>query len=736
MKFQKYLEENQISLWKDFYLNYSLLKKILKPMHKLYKMKLRKVYLNILSKQIQSSSLKNPLLDLENELNFLDESLNADDIANQFHNQIILEIKKVEHFFKETLDNRIITRLKEIKEQIEFAKLHLVFDDYSKTFDLAIKQLYREVSLLKDYVDLNMKAKGKILKKFHKIIKMLLGEKKNSSYEIVDEEIEDFINSYGLKDYEETLKKITYDLTKLFSNAFSGKYKDSSNKILKNSIITDQFSLIQSFSIGICIGIIIFESIIIYCVSKNYSVTVNNDLEMHIIFPVFRALFLFSIYFIFLGLNFYIWTKCNISFRIIFNISSSDNSETYKIVKFCIFLLVMLFTCFTFFLIHRTQINFFGEFISKFPNISSPAICWLIVLIYLCFELSGENVLIDILKDIFYFSKENIDFRTIWISEQFISLIPAFRGIVYTFCYYNYHYYSYPQNIIHNYCSFSPISNIKYFIITLIPLFIRLIQCIIILRYAISKKIRYTQRNQTVNIVKFILLIIVSSLSFYSVYHPNTNSWLEEIWGVTIVFTAIFSFFCDVWYDYNLFRGRILRKKLCYSPSFIYYIGIFFDLLFRFGFMLVISPEYTEYFFGYEVTVLATTFYILEIIRRFIWNCFKIEVKHIEISKRYLMTTDVKLPFQKDELGNLHLENSIDYSRNKTFGQISSRNHEEKVTYDSRYTGDVEKVSGIDVESLYEIELINYLKGIYYERTKENLGKEMIENLLDITINE
>ena len=68
--------------------------------------------------------------------------------------------------------------------------------------------------------------------------------------------------------------------------------------------------------------------------------------------------------------------------------------------------------------------------------------------------------------------------------------------------------------------------------------------------------------------------------------------------------------------------------------------------------MLVLSPEYTEYFFGKEVTYLATTFYILEIIRRFIWNCFKIEVKHIEISKRYLMTTDVKLPFQKDELGN------------------------------------------------------------------------------------
>ena len=94
------------------------------------------------------------------------------------------------------------------------------------------------------------------------------------------------------------------------------------------------------------------------------------------------------------------------------------------------------------------------------------------------------------------------------------------------------------------------------------------------------------------------------------------------------------------------------------------------------------------------------------------------------------------MPFEKDQSGNLHLENSIDYSRNKTFGQISSRIEEEKVSYDSRYTGDVEKINGIDVGSLYEIELINYLKGTYYERTKQNLGKEMVENLLDITINE
>ena len=67
---------------------------------------------------------------------------------------------------------------------------------------------------------------------------------------------------------------------------------------------------------------------------------------------------------------------------------------------------------------------------------------------------------------------------------------------------------------------------------------------------------------------------------------------------------------------------------------------------------------------------------------------------------------------------------------------ISSRSEGERVTYSSRFTGDVENIQGFDVESLYEIDLANYLKGTYYERTKINLGKEMAEGILDITINE
>jgi len=37
MKFGEYLEQEQVSEWKDFYINYSILKRIIKKLEKKYK---------------------------------------------------------------------------------------------------------------------------------------------------------------------------------------------------------------------------------------------------------------------------------------------------------------------------------------------------------------------------------------------------------------------------------------------------------------------------------------------------------------------------------------------------------------------------------------------------------------------------------------------------------------------------------------------------------------------------
>ena len=113
MKFLEFLISNQIQIWKDFYINYNLLKQIIKPLHALYKTKLRSLYL----KKSNIDESREALLLTLNE-----PDVNIPKIAQEFQTQIILELQKVHFFYTETLHKKIEPRLFEIQEQIDFAK--------------------------------------------------------------------------------------------------------------------------------------------------------------------------------------------------------------------------------------------------------------------------------------------------------------------------------------------------------------------------------------------------------------------------------------------------------------------------------------------------------------------------------------------------------------------------------------------------------------------------------------
>ena len=149
MKFLEYLLTNQISIWRDFYVNYRLLKRILKPLHQLYESKLRIAYVKKQENPHQAPNEINESL----LLSMREPDCDITKSDREFRTQILFEIEKVEHFYKDTLHKKIETRLYEIQEQIEYAKLNNIFNSYQQTFELAIKELYKEISLLKDFVD-------------------------------------------------------------------------------------------------------------------------------------------------------------------------------------------------------------------------------------------------------------------------------------------------------------------------------------------------------------------------------------------------------------------------------------------------------------------------------------------------------------------------------------------------------------------------------------------------------
>ena len=92
MKFLEYLLTNQISIWRDFYVNYRLLKRILKPLHQLYESKLRIAYVKKQENPHQAPNEINESL----LLSMREPDCDITKSDREFRTQILFEIEKVE----------------------------------------------------------------------------------------------------------------------------------------------------------------------------------------------------------------------------------------------------------------------------------------------------------------------------------------------------------------------------------------------------------------------------------------------------------------------------------------------------------------------------------------------------------------------------------------------------------------------------------------------------------------
>ena len=177
MTFYQQFEKGKVKVWEDFYLNYTIMLKILEPFKMQYKKKLDKAvpktrYSIALSQQsftIDTNSL------LANYY-VPDENFDFSKMDNTYTEQFKEELKKVNHFFMETFYGRLKQRFHSINEQIHHADLINEFEIYEDNFEMAIKEVFKEVSLLDDFITINLEAKDKLLKKYEKYFKYYIDD--------------------------------------------------------------------------------------------------------------------------------------------------------------------------------------------------------------------------------------------------------------------------------------------------------------------------------------------------------------------------------------------------------------------------------------------------------------------------------------------------------------------------------------------------------------------------------
>lgn len=369
---------------------------------------------------------------------------------------------------------------------------------------------------------------------------------------------------------------------------------------------------------------------------------VDDDSLFKDVFPMFRGVGACILYVWLLAWNVFGWTKANVNYKLIFgfNYHFSQISEILKRAAMFTFIFLIMFI---WYIILRQNLGKLAIVLSFIPKEITPLLVWAIFLGYLFFPSSkymnplGRLYFYRLLKNIFLNPFDKVTFRIAWSTDQIVSFVGPLKDLEYTICFYFGNIFD--QNHI-DYCqSRDRISS--GFIVAFIPLFYRIMQCS---RNIYDKKILFGP--DFFNCLKYLKSLIVVIFSFLTTIHKNEGIYLN-LWIFFAIISTLYSYFWDLKMDWGFltFKGKhpLLRKELSFENKSFYYLAMSANLILRFAWTLSISPDIVARVIRPEIFTFIICF--LEMLRRCIWNFFRVEKEHIQNCGAFKAVENIVLPF-------------------------------------------------------------------------------------------
>ncbi|KAF3665147.1 Phosphate transporter PHO1 -like protein 10 [Capsicum annuum] len=224
-----------------------------------------------------------------------------------------------------------------------------------------------------------------------------------------------------------------------------------------------------------------------------------------------------------------------------------------------------------------------------------------------------------------------------FLADQMTSQVEAIRSLEYYICYYTWIKSSHG----HNMCESHNIYNIFYFILAIIPYWFRFFQCV---RRLCEEK----DQAQALNGLRYFLTIL--ALVIKTAYGLRKGSTLEVLVILSSLITTFFNTYWDIVVDWGLLRrkskNKFLRDKLILHHKSVYFIAMVLDVLLRFAWLQLVLKFNVHSLQGSTV---SSIFACLEVIRRGMWNFFRLENEHLNNVGKYRAFKSVPLPFAYHE---------------------------------------------------------------------------------------
>ncbi|KAF9114965.1 hypothetical protein BGX27_009293 [Mortierella sp. AM989] len=519
----------------------------------------------------------------------------------------------------------------------------------------ALYEFYRSLEMIKNYKVLNHTGFAKILKKFDKTAgwkasKSYTTSKLDSTYFMASSTVEDLISE-------------TEDV---FIDNFEQGHRRRGMAKLRIPDAKDKTHYWTAMRIGLYLGLA--APLLVQGLMSAFSEETSEEIPYWDgLILVYAGLFLTILFSCLFGINMYVWAKSRINYKFIFEFDPRDNLDYHEYFELPVFFVLLL------------SLAVYFDFGSKLTAHVATAY-WPLILIVATSAIlfcplpiayfTSRRWLISSIGRILASGYYRVEFRDFFLADEMNSLSYSIEQFEFAIC-----AYSQQWSDLARTCSTSQMWITPF--LTALPAWFRFLQCL--------RRYRDTLEwfPHLVNAGKYSASL--ATIFVYFSYRHYGGNYLKVIYISIASLTSIYTFTWDVYMDWGLFRfGKhggganghpFLRQELVYSEIWVYYMAIILDFIGRFSWVVRLIPM------NVNVMVLSFTLALLEVLRRWQWNFFRLENEHLNNCGQFRAIKDIPLPFHirveddEDEEGEEdemeedeeEVENLREYERNERY---------------------------------------------------------------------
>ncbi|KAB5538502.1 hypothetical protein DKX38_016035 [Salix brachista] len=491
----------------------------------------------------------------------------------------------------------------------------------------AFVEFYQKLRLLKSYSFLNTLAFSKIMKKYDKITTR---DASKVYMKMVD-------NSYLGSSDEVT--KLVERVEATFIKHFSNSNRSKGMRVLRPKAKKERHRI--TFYMGLFSGctVALIIALVLIVKARKLMNKPGRVTYMHTMFPLYSFFGLIVLHVLMYAANIYFWRRYRVNYSFIFGFKR-ETELGYRQVLLLGFGIAVLALCSVLLNLNMEMDPITKDYEAFTELLPLNVLIFLLVILLWPFNMFYRSSRFFLLTCIFHSIAAplyKVTLPDFFLADQLTSQVQSLRSLEFYICYYGWGDYKHRQNS----CKESPVFITFSFIVAVIPYWSRLLQC---LRRLFDEK----DPMQGYNGLKYFLTIVAVCLR--TAYSINKGvGWRAIAWTFSVI-AAIFCTYWDVVYDWGLLqrhsKNRWLRDKLLVPHKSVYFGAMVLNVLLRFAWLqTVLNLRVTTLHRETMIALVAS----LEIIRRGMWNFFRLENEHLNNVGKYRAFKSVPLPFNTVE---------------------------------------------------------------------------------------